>query len=128
MTRKYFYGLIALITSVILTAAVSFWLGGYIASNQTLVSAYRMQANLAFRHLRAYEQIHSYIISDCLPQAKTRLEFLINEQKMLMAEYVQSFQDKKYEDYVSLREPNLINELRDYHVDWDKEMVVPECD
>ena len=125
--NKLVFRKIVFAASVILVVLASFWFGGYIASNRTTKSIYGVQANLAFGHLKAYEEIYSYLNSDCKTQAIVRLEFLIDRQKMLMAEYIQATDDREFEKYVSLRNPELIEELHHYHINWDKKLTITEC-
>lgn len=125
LDRKMTFMLLVIFTVLALLA--SFWFGGHIASNQTAKSIYGVQANLSFGHLKSYEEIYSYLDSDCKSQAMEKLEFLIDGQKMLMAEYVQSTYDKKFEEYVSLRNSGLIEELRHYRVNWDKVLTTDGC-
>lgn len=120
--RKIVFG-----ASVILVVLTSFWFGGYIASERTAKSINGVQANLTFGYLKSYEEIYSYLNSDCKSQAIVKLEFLIDRQKMLMAEYVQSTDDRKFEEYVSLRNSELIEELRYYPINWDKKLTITGC-
>lgn len=115
-------------TIALLVLVATFWFGGHVASNRTARSIYGVQAILAFRHLKAYEETYSYLESDCISQAMQKIKFLINEQKSLMAEYVQSNDDSKFREYVSLRNPGLIEELRHYPINWDRELTITGCD
>ncbi len=114
------------IIAICLVIAV-FWFGGYIASNLTAKSMQGAQAKIAFAHMDAFKDIYSDLNSGCKEQALVRLEHFIDEQKMLMAEHVQHTHDKEFEEYISLRDPILIDELKTYNVNWDKKWIVPKC-
>ena len=115
-------------TVAILMLLASFWGGGYISSNRLITSVHGMQAKLAFRHFTAYEEVRAYVHSGCASQAIERLDFLIDQQKMLMAEYIQEWNDVEFEEYVSSRYLGLIEDLRRYDIDWSKELIVTRCD
>jgi peptidoglycan hydrolase CwlO-like protein len=115
---------------VLLFSAIiaSFFLGANLSKKAIARSIEQLQAELSFGHLKMYSDIQSDLKSNCRSRADSRLEFVINEQKMRMAEYVQNnVIDKKFEDYITLRDSNLIEELRSYEVDWSKEWILPNC-
>ena len=105
----------------------SFLLGANITKNQIAKSADQMQAELSFGHLDTYHNVQSDILSGCMLRAKSRLEFVIDEQKMLMAEYVQSIRNIEFENYINKRNGKLIQELLSYEVNWDKTWTLPDC-
>jgi len=114
---------VLLITSV----AVSFFFGVNLTKSGIARSVERMQASLSFSHLQVYRNLQSDFLSGCKSRLESRLEQIIDEQNMRMAEYVQNTNDKSFEDYINLRDDNLINELRSYEVDWKKTWTLPDC-
>lgn len=117
------------ITGVVFISAIlaSFWFGMSHSKNQISKSADRMQAELSFGHLQEYKNLQSDFLSGCNSRVKSRLEFMINEQKMLIAEHVQNVSDQKFEDYINKRDNKLIQELQSYEVNWDKSWTLPNC-
>lgn len=77
--------------------------------------------------MEVYERIRLYVESNCKAQALARLDQAIEEQKMLMAEYLQHTNDGEFVSYVSYRSPDLITKLRSQPISWDKTWVYPEC-
>ncbi|MFK8028300.1 MAG: hypothetical protein AB8C40_09615 [Gammaproteobacteria bacterium] len=119
--------LIAIIFLIFISLVTSFWLGGKIASEQTAKSIDGVQAKLAFTHKDTYQKIKSDLIAGCNDNASTRLTHAIDEQMMLMAEYLQSSNNIQLEEYINLRDPKLLGKLRSYKVDWNKTWQVPKC-
>lgn len=118
---------VAIVVVLIVVSAVSFLLGGNLATKGIEKSVDRMQAELGFGHFRVYRELQTDLSSDCRTRVEARLQQMIEEQKMRMAEYVQSGSDAEFESYVNKRDSGLMDELRGYEVNWDKEWVVPSC-
>jgi len=112
---------------LIFALIASFLLGANITKTQIEKSADQMQAELSFGHLDTYQNLQSDILSECMSRAKSRLEFAIDEQKMLMAEYVQSIRNEDFEKYINIRDSDLIQELLSYEVNWKKTWPLPDC-
>lgn len=106
---------------------VSVWFGAYISSKKIANSVEGLQAELAFAHLVTYRKIHNDVAQGCNKQALDRLSHAIDEQKMLMAEFVQAVNDSSFNEYVTIRDPDLIGELSVYEVDWNKSWEIPIC-
>lgn len=113
--------------SVFIVIVLSFFAGMHFSKIGIARSVGQLQAELSYGHLKHYKDLQSDLRSNCKPRAESRLEFMINEQKMLMAEYVQKNHDEKFENYVNKRDKDLVAELRTYNVDWDKEWTLPDC-
>ena len=107
---------------------ISFFLGANLSERGIEKSVKQLQAELSFAHLKNYRDLQADLLSNCGTRLESRLKFVIDEQKMLMAEYVQNnVIDEKFEDYITLRDSNLIEELRSYKVDWSKTWTLPAC-
>jgi hypothetical protein len=117
-----------IIIAFVLLSVSSFWLGSYVSTAWINQSINELQAELAFSHLETYEAIKSDLDKKCEEQSLIRLHHAIDEQKMLMAEYVKDYDDLEFAKYISLRYPSLIDELKDYDVNWNKKWSVPNCD
>jgi len=113
--------------SVIIVIVLSFFAGMHFSKIGIARSVGQLQAELSFGHLKHYKDLQVDLRSNCKPRAESRLVFMINEQKMLMAEYVQKNRDEQFEKYINMRDKNLMTELRTYKVDWDKEWTLPVC-
>lgn len=117
--------IVILLISVVVA---SFFLGANLSRKSIARSIEQLQAELSFAHLDNYRDLQSYFLSGCKTRVESMLEFVIHEQKMLMAEYVQNnVINEKFENYITLRDSNLIEELRSYEVDWSKEWKLPSC-
>ena len=117
---------IALIVVVI--GLGSFVIGMHWMKNKISRSAEEMEATLSFSHWKNYRRIRDDVSSGCISRAIARLNQAIEEQEMLMAEYVQGGASKKFERYIELRNDRLLQRLRDYEVDWGKEWQIPACE
>lgn len=116
------------IVILLVAFSVGSFLFGWDASKRGVAkSVERMQAELSFAHLKVYRDIKSDFMSGCKPRVESRLEHAIDEQKMLMAEYVQSVSDESFKDYINMRDKGLIEELISYEVNWDKTWILPDC-
>ena len=104
-----------------------FWFGGYLATNRISKSVEAIQAKLAFGHMKAYKDVHVDVMSGCTDQALDRLLHAIDEQIMLIAEFVQSNNSSKFEEYINLHQPGLMEELQSYKVDWSKTWKISGC-
>lgn len=116
-----------IIALLIFAIIASFFLGANLSKIGIARSVKQLQAELSFHHLHAYSDLQSDFLSGCRSRVESRLEHIIDEQKMQMAEYVQNVSDKKFEDYITLRDRDLIEELRTYKVNWKKTVTLPEC-
>ncbi len=111
----------------IISIISAFILGMSLSKKGIARSVERIQAELSFGHLQVYKELKSDILAECRIRLMSRLEHIIDEQKMLMAEYVQSGNSYDYEHYINLRDSNLIKELHSYKVDWNKSWTLPAC-
>ncbi len=116
-----------IVVLLISLAIASFFLGMNVSKKGVEISFDRTQAKLSFHHLNIYSDLQSDFMSDCRSRVESRLKHAIDEQKMLMAEYVQNISDEKFEDYINLRDSSLMDELRAYEVNWDKTWTLPDC-
>ncbi|QMU60554.1 MAG: hypothetical protein GKR92_02120 [Gammaproteobacteria bacterium] len=116
-----------LIIFIVISCAASFWLGGKTAINRVSKTIDGMQTQLAFGHKKTYDEIYADLNNGCKKAALSRLSFAMDEQMMLMADYFQSNNDSRLEDYIKLRDPNLINTLHSYKVDWKKTWKISPC-
>ena len=116
-----------IVALLIFAIVISFLFGVVLSKRGIARSVEQLQAELSYSHLKIYRNLQSDFLSGCRSRFESRLEHAIDEQKMLMAEYVQSVSDEKFEDYITLRDSNLIEELRTYKVDWRKTWSLPAC-
>ena len=105
----------------------SFFFGANLSKRGLAKSVEGMQAKLHFAHLQVYSNLQSDFLLDCRSRLKSRLERVIDEQKMQMAEYVQNNSDVSFEEYINFRDGDLIEELRSYKINWDKKWILPAC-
>lgn len=113
--------------SMISIILATFFLGAYFSNRGMTQSVLRMQAELNFAHLQIYNELQKDHQAGCKNRVASRLEFIINEQKLLMAEYVQEYNDQQFEDYINLRDSDLISELQSYDINWNKVWSLPDC-
>jgi len=86
------------------------------------------QAKLSFGQLKRLRQIKSDLDKGCGQQAHNRLSHAIDEEKMLIAEYIQSNDDPELQAYITQRDSKLWKELKSYNVDWGKKWSISGCD
>lgn len=113
--------------AILIMSIFFFWLGSYLSSNKIHQSINELQAQLAFSHLVTYEELKLELENGCNEQSLLRLRHAIDAQKMLMAEYVQTYNDKEFSSYISLRSSSLIDELAEYEINWNKKWSIPNC-
>ena len=115
--------------TILIISSVTFFMLGLVWSNSGIEkAALEMQAELSFSHYDVYRKLQSEISDGCISRAESRLRQIIDEQKMLMAEFVQYTGDPEFDEYVNFRDPELSSELKSYEIDWGKIWVLPDCD
>lgn len=112
---------------MIILAILSFILGFGLSKIGITRSINRIEARSSFYHFLVYQKLQSDFNNGCMNRVRLRLEHIIDEQKMLMAEYVQMTDDKKFLDYIDIRDKKLIDELYSYKIDWGKERTFQKC-
>ncbi|MBA4503451.1 hypothetical protein [Marinobacterium marinum] len=85
------------------------------------------QGELAFNHLKRYRVIKEDLESGCLEEALEKLSFYVDEQMMLLAEYVQHHKVEAINSYIAKRDDTLLGQLKSYEIDWKKEWVEKKC-
>ena len=117
-----------IVTSFIVVSFVSLMIGSYYSSSHLSDEFERAQASLSFGQLTTLRKIKSDFSNKCEQQVLERLTHAIDEEKMLIAEYIQSTDDEKLQEYISLRDPELLESLVSYRIDWDKKWTIAGCD
>jgi hypothetical protein len=116
------------IIGVISLVALGNWFGVIGVQNKLSKSIDKVQATSSYAHLVSLLELESDQLSGCDERVNVRLQQAISEQKMLIAEYIQSADDKQFENYISQRSSGLENELKSYIIDWNKTWTIPSCD
>lgn len=117
--------LLLLIVGIAFLSAIA---GSYLTRMHFESSLQGAQAVLSFGQLKILRQIKLDLKMGCERQALDRLSFAIDEKKMLIAEYLQTIEDAEFEKYIIKRDPELLNELKKYHINWDKKLLIKGCD
>jgi hypothetical protein len=110
---------------------IFFYAGACVEKLGVSSSVDEMQAELSFSHLIDYQKIKVDLISGCEQRARSRVDYLIDQEMMLMAKYVQTTDNTNhkflhFKNYIDLRDKNLIEDLKNYKEDW-KTWKEPAC-
>ncbi len=112
---------------VVALCSASFLAGGWLASKRLGLSMESMQAILSYGHWETYRGLQSDALAGCIPRVMVRLDRATYEQRMLMADHVQSPNDGQFEQYAKIRAPELLPGLRSETIRWDKQWELPPC-
>jgi len=115
------------VVAILIVAFISGIAGMYFCKNYSN-SLEGVQASLSFGHLKRLRQIKLDLDKGCEQQAFDRLLHSIDEEKMLMAEYIQNNSDPELKSYIFKRDKELWGELKIYSIDWGKTWSISGCD
>ena len=91
------------------------------------IALYRTQGELAFNHLERYEALKTDVKLNCNESALQKLDSSIREQKMVLAEIINTFQANSVRDYIASRNEELLTELSSYEGNWNGVIIGTEC-
>lgn len=113
---------------IFLFVALVFYLFGFSNARQGVGYALDVtQGELAFNHYKRYVKIKSDLEVGCFDEAVDKLEFSIANQKTILAEYIQHHGVNEIKAYIYKRDPDLLEELKSYEIDWEKKWTENSC-
>jgi len=89
--------------------------------------ALEAQAEINHSVYDAFRKIQIELNNGCFSRASSRIEFLLAQQKLLMAEHIMSDNSTSFEQYLRKRDPELLTELMTIDLDSRIETVLPDC-
>lgn len=113
--------------AIFLTAFITYFSGVSVGKQGIGYALDVTQGELAFNHLKRYQVIKSDLEMGCLDEALEKLHFSIDEQMMLLAEYVQHHKVDAIDAYIAKRDETLLDRLKTYEIDWEKKWVEKTC-
>ena len=113
---------------LVLVAIMAFWAGSKVSFATKISPALEVQATVAYGNYDALDKINNDLARGCVARAQSRIEFLADQQKMLLADYIQNWDDPKFESYISLRNAPLLKELKRNDFVWNSDVVLPDCE
>lgn len=85
------------------------------------------QAMLAFNHLKRYEELSDCLLNQKPEAAALKLKMSIVNEKELIAEFLQSYNNAKINKYITIRYPQGIESLKNFKSNRGSRWSEPTC-
>jgi hypothetical protein len=115
----------------VLAIAISFAVGDSMGQ-RAMLSAARVgldgvQASLTYNRLDDERKLKSWLVKGCVQQAQSELDFQVDQDTRLLAEFFKGKLDPSYRKYVSDRDPGLVASLSAFKSKYGVRWEEPEC-
>lgn len=123
---------VALAILVLVSLLAAFAAGGHLARRHMTAgleeALYETQAMLWFNHLGDYRKIESDLLKGCQAEALEKTRIAIDMEMRLLSEFHAKYPRSRLNEYISDRDPKLLEQLETFKSKYGNSWTVPKCE
>ena len=114
--------------SLVAAAAIGFAVGSRSMRRYAGSELDATQASLAFNHLQRYQELESDLQNGCAKEAMFKADVSVDQELALLASFFSRNQPAWVIEYVSIRDPTLLNRLKTFKSKYGTRWSEPKCE